>query len=206
MLLRRFVSTLRIPAVRFSSFNLERHDYAPRKETYKLISDNTAKVDIQDIVGLEQSLHLQLITPQCPLFVAPESESPFELDPFWAILWPGSFAISKHLIENPHVVAGKRVLDFAAGCGVGAIVSARLGASSVCVNEIDLLAIDACIYNMCVLNPDDCRNFYSCGENLVGNIDDVAAQFDVVLAGDVCYEEELAEQVTTWLSALAEKG
>ena len=45
--------------------------------------------------------------------------------PFWAFAWPGSMAMARLILDRPALVAGKRVLDFAAGCGLAAIAAAR---------------------------------------------------------------------------------
>ena len=102
----------------------------------------------------------------------------------------------------------------------------QLGASSVCANEIDPLAVSACAYNAQFLNAADDsstssnnntsdsrgrgrgrrRAFFLCANDLVGSVDAVAAEFDVVLAGDVCYDAGLATAVTEWLSSLARRG
>ena len=60
--------------------------------------------------------------------------------PFWAFAWPGGQALARHILDNPDLVAGKRVLDFAAGGGIAAIACARAGALSVEAAEIDPLA------------------------------------------------------------------
>ena len=61
--------------------------------------------------------------------------------PFWAFAWPGGQALARHVLDNPAVVAGRRVLDFAAGCGIAAIACALAGAASVEAAEIDRLAL-----------------------------------------------------------------
>ena len=38
--------------------------------------------------------------------------------PFWAFAWAGGQALARYLLDHPHEVAGKRVLDFAAGSGL----------------------------------------------------------------------------------------
>ena len=49
--------------------------------------------------------------------------------PFWAFAWPGGQALARHVLDHPALVAGRRVLDFAAGCGIAAIACARAGAA-----------------------------------------------------------------------------
>ena len=48
--------------------------------------------------------------------------------PFWAFAWPGGQALARHVLDHPGLVAGKRVLDFAAGGGIAAIACAMAGA------------------------------------------------------------------------------
>ena len=57
--------------------------------------------------------------------------------PFWAFAWPGGQALARHVLDNPATVAGRRVLDFAAGGGIAAIACARAGAAAVEAAEID---------------------------------------------------------------------
>ena len=63
--------------------------------------------------------------------------------PFWAFAWPGSQALARISSDMPELAAGRRVLDFAAGCGLAAIACAKAGAVSVEAAEIDPLAIAA---------------------------------------------------------------
>ena len=49
--------------------------------------------------------------------------------PFWAFAWPGGQALARYVLDNPGIVGGKRVLDFATGSGLVAIAAARAGAA-----------------------------------------------------------------------------
>jgi predicted nicotinamide N-methyase len=118
--------------------------------------------------------------------------------PFWAFAWAGGQALARYVLDNPHVVAGKRVLDFASGSGLVAIAAARSGAKRVEASEIDDFAIHAIAINA---QANDVEIF-SRSEDIVG-IDD---GWDVVLAGDVSYERDMAERVTDWLEQLAARG
>src|SRR6266567_8249325 len=57
--------------------------------------------------------------------------------PFWAFAWPGSQALARYLMDEPHTVRGKAVLDFGSGSGLAAIAAASLGAASVVACDID---------------------------------------------------------------------
>ena len=51
--------------------------------------------------------------------------------PFWAFAWAGGQALARYVLDNPELVAGKRVLDFASGSGLVAIAAAKAGACAV---------------------------------------------------------------------------
>ena len=51
--------------------------------------------------------------------------------PFWAFAWAGGQALARYILDNPGLVAGRRVLDFASGSGLVAIAAARSGAELV---------------------------------------------------------------------------
>ena len=77
--------------------------------------------EIVDLCGI--SMHL--ITENTPLWSCTKmSESPFPM-PYWGFCWPGSYALTRFIQENPEVVRGKRVLDFAAGCSIAGIASSQ---------------------------------------------------------------------------------
>ena len=49
------------------------------------------------------------------------------IDPFWGYLWPGSYALHKHIREHgASTIKHRNVLDFASGCGLSAITASRL--------------------------------------------------------------------------------
>ena len=68
-------------------------------------------------------IELHLATEITPIWQATETwlaERNVE-PPFWAFAWPGGQALARHVLDHPQTVAGKRVLDFAAGGGLAAI-------------------------------------------------------------------------------------
>src|ERR1700760_942931 len=67
--------------------------------------------------------------------------------PFWAFAWAGGQALARYVIDNPTLVRGKRVLDFASGSGLVAIAAALAGAASVEASEIDEFALAAIASN-----------------------------------------------------------
>ena len=118
--------------------------------------------------------------------------------PFWAFAWAGGQALARYILDHPDAVAGKRVLDFASGCGIAAIAAAMAGATRVEASEIDAFALAALRLN----SDANTAAIAATGEDLIGKDGD----WEVVLAGDICYERKLAERVFTWLQALSARG
>jgi predicted nicotinamide N-methyase len=118
--------------------------------------------------------------------------------PFWAFAWAGGQALARYVLDQPDAVRGKRVLDFASGSGLSAIAAAKAGATEVLATEIDPFAIAAI-----ALNTAENGVAVSCThEDVVGR----DAGWDTVLAGDVCYEREMAARVFAWLRSLTRRG
>lgn len=119
--------------------------------------------------------------------------------PYWAFAWAGGQALARYLLDHPETVAGRTVLDFGAGSGIGAIAAAKAGAARAIAAEIDAFARTAIALNAeangvaVELATDD----------LVG-LDDRAWQ--AVIAGDVCYEQPMAGRVEAWLKSLARRA
>jgi predicted nicotinamide N-methyase len=118
--------------------------------------------------------------------------------PFWAFAWAGGQALARYVLDNPTLVAGKRVLDFASGSGLVAIAAAKVGARAVEACEIDDFAVAAIALNAQANGAD----VHAIRADLVGR----DQGWDVVLAADVCYEREMAARALDWLASLAARG
>jgi predicted nicotinamide N-methyase len=120
--------------------------------------------------------------------------------PFWAFAWAGGQALARYLLDNPRVVAGKRVIDFASGSGLVGIAAKLAGAREVLCADIDAYCGAALMLNMAA-------NGVACaftGENLLEA--PPPAWAEVILAGDICYEKPLAERVLGWLAKARAAG
>jgi len=118
--------------------------------------------------------------------------------PFWAFAWAGGQALARYVLDNPVIVAGKRVLDFAAGSGLVGIAAALAGAAYVEACDIDAFAIASVGVNAHANNV--------AVEARVRDLVGLDENWDVVLAGDVSYERDMAARVTNWLGDLARRG
>ncbi len=119
--------------------------------------------------------------------------------PYWSYAWAGGQGLARYLLDHPHEVAGKRVVDFATGSGVAAIAAARAGAAAVLAADIDPFC-DAAVGLNVELNGVAIA--YT-GANLL-ELGPPAA--DVILAGDVWYRWPLADQLMGWLTAARAAG
>ena len=120
--------------------------------------------------------------------------------PFWAFAWAGGQALARYLIDNPETVAGKRVIDFAAGSGLVGIAAMKAGARDVLCADIDAYCEAAVSLNAAI-------NGVACGFAGEDLLDAPAPDWaDVILAGDICYEKPLAERVLAWLAAARGRG
>lgn len=119
--------------------------------------------------------------------------------PFWAFPWAGGQALARHVLDHPDLVAGRRVLDLAAGGGIAGLAAARAGAAAVTLNDIDPFAEAAQRLNA-ALNGLVVR----CDRG--DRIGDALTDVDVVLAGDICYERALSARLAAWLHGFARGG
>lgn len=118
--------------------------------------------------------------------------------PFWAFAWAGGQGLARHLIDNPGLVEGKTVLDFASGSGLVAIAAKRAGAARVTAADIDPWSATAARLNAQANSVD----FEISQSDLIGT--DLG--WDVVLAGDVFYDQAMSASIRPWFSSLARRG
>ena len=152
-------------------------------------------------VPMVPEITLHLAVESVPIWLRTEEElGEIGLPPpFWAFAWAGGQALSRHILDDPAIVAGKSVLDFASGSGLVAIAAIKAGAISVEAAEIDPFAQAAIALNA-ELNG-------AAGISVaLGDIIGEDHGWDVVLAGDIAYERDLAARVFDWLIALSARG
>jgi predicted nicotinamide N-methyase len=152
-----------------------------------------AHTELRPVPGVpEISLHLA----DDAIELWQEVEAAFGLDdtppPFWAFAWAGGQALARYVLDHPQRLAGARVLDLAAGCGLVAVAAAKAGATSVTANDLEPLAAAAI-----ELNAE--ANAVTVKPYLGDLLGETSVDADVVLAGDIFYERHTAERVLPFL-------
>jgi predicted nicotinamide N-methyase len=146
---------------------------------------------------LVPEIALHLATEITPIWQATEDWlAAHHIDPpFWAFAWPGGQALARHVLDHPASVAGRRVLDFAAGSGIAAIACARAGAAAVDAAEIDPLAFAA-------IHLNASANGVSINTE-TADVVGTECRWDLILCGDVCYEVPMTAHILPWLRRMA---
>jgi predicted nicotinamide N-methyase len=119
--------------------------------------------------------------------------------PFWASAWAGGQAIARYVLDHPAAVAGRRVLDLAAGSGLVAIAAEKAGAAAVTANDIDPYAVAAIRLNARA-------NSVPLTESHTDLLGGHGGDADTVLAGDAFYNGPIARRMLAFLDRVAARG
>jgi len=100
---------------------------------------------------------------------------------YWSFCWASGQVLASWILDNPHWVAGKRVLDFGSGSGIVAVAAALAGAREAIACDIDPAALDAAAANAGLngVSVTLCNDWANRPEGL-----------DVVAAADVLYDPD----------------
>jgi predicted nicotinamide N-methyase len=155
-------------------------------------------------VPLVPELRLRLLMPTHPLWHATpeEAEAQGLRMPYWAFAWPGGQGLARWVLDHPDLVAGRHVLDIGSGGAIEGLAAARAGARAVHCWDIDPLAAAAARLNAEL-------NGVQAVEAIV---DDPLAHAphaltgEVVLVGDLTFDEAIVTRLVPWLRAHVELG
>lgn len=119
--------------------------------------------------------------------------------PYWAFAWAGGQALARYVLDNREQLAGRSVLDLGSGSGLTAIAAKMAGAERVLASDLDGFSIAAIGINA-----------QENGVTVEATTDDLlqraAERWGVVLVGDLFYERQLADKVTTYIDKAAALG
>ena len=136
-------------------------------------------------------IRLHRAGPKSGLWRLAEWDAAFST-PYWAHLWGGGIALARYVLDHPDSVAGKRVLDLGTGSGLVAIAARKAGASAVLASDNDRYALAAALLNA-EINGEEIATIE--GDLTSGPPPAV----DIVLIGDLFYEQALADRVTIFM-------
>jgi predicted nicotinamide N-methyase len=166
-------------------------------------------LDRRAFILAETRLHQPPYVPEITLHLADEAVTLWQRTedelgemglppPFWAFAWAGGQALARYILNDGAFLKGRHVLDFASGSGLVAIAAAKAGASHVVAADIDPFALCAI-----ELNAEENRTILAIeGRDLIGK----PFAGDVILAGDICYQRDIAERVISWLVSENQRG
>lgn len=136
-------------------------------------------------------IRLHKADPRSGLSRLAEADANFT-SPYWAYSWGGGLALARHVLDHPETVHHQRVLDLGAGSGIVAIAAARSGAAYVIAADIDRYAIAA-------IGLNAAANDVSITPLHADLTESEPPDVDIILVGDLFYEEALARRVTAFL-------
>lgn len=155
-------------------------------------------------VPLVPEISLHLADEAVPLWTRTEEqlEAVGLPPPFWAFAWAGGQALARYLLDDPQLVAERRVLDLATGSGLVAIAAAEVGAAPVVASDIDAFAEAAVALN-CEANGVYAEVLRL---DLLDLPPPLERRYDVILVGDLFYEKATAARALAFLDRHAALG
>lgn len=167
-----------------------------REELVEFVRDRTAPAP----VPLCPELVVQQATEVTALWHATAKElAGWDDSPYWAFPWAGGQALARLVLDRPELVRGRAVFDFAAGSGLCGLAAARAGAASVVALDHDPVCEAALLVNA---GHNGLAIGFRGGDPLGAPLPGC----EVLLAGDVFYERELAARSAAWFRSLAGEG
>jgi predicted nicotinamide N-methyase len=119
--------------------------------------------------------------------------------PFWAFAWAGGQALARYLLDHPAEVKGKSVFDVGTGSGLVAIAAMQAGAKSATGADIDGFCAAA-------VDLNGRANGVEVGFSQRDPLAAPPPKVEVICAGDVFYEQPLADRAMLWLAKAREAG
>lgn len=118
--------------------------------------------------------------------------------PYWAYQWAGGLALAHHFVTHPDLVAGRRVLDLGAGSGLVGIAAVKAGAIA-CAAEID-------VNGQAAMDLNAAANDVALPLVDIDLGADAPANIDLIAAGDVFYNPEVAALMLPFLQRCRDAG
>lgn len=125
---------------------------------------------------------IRLLVPDEQWLQTSWEEKAFTDFPFWGKCWPAAEALAGFLVQHPHYLEGKRVLELAAGLGLPSLVAARSAKEVISTDylpePLELIEASAQLNHVTNLRTD-ILNWHALPENI---------ETDMLLLSDVNYD------------------
>jgi predicted nicotinamide N-methyase len=149
-------------------------------------------------VRLVPELRLHLLMPSHALWRATPAEASAQglVLPYWAFAWPGGQALARWVLDHPQAVLGKRVLDVGSGGAIEGLAALKAGAAHLTCADVDVMA------TLCA-SLNAAENAVCCEALTTDVLESPAGAFhcDVVLVGDLTFDEAITARLVPWLLA-----
>ncbi len=167
--------------------------------------------DMAEFICAQTATGTASIVPEIKLYLASEVTPLWHLTeerlrgndplppPYWAFAWPGGQGLARYILDNPELVRGKRVMDFAAGCGIAAIAAMKAGATQALADDIDLLSQTAIGLNAGL-------NGVEVEIHRVISMEKAFTGADLIVVGDVFYQQAMSAVILRWLYLCIAQG
>lgn len=138
---------------------------------------------VPTVLPLVPSIRLYLLKETWPReqVEAPVINALMADPPYWTFCWASGQGLAWWLLENPHVVRGKTIVDVGSGSGVVAIAAAKAGAKRAIACDIDPNALSVAKHNA-ELNGVEIT--------LASSLAECIEEADVITAADILYDPD----------------
>ena len=124
---------------------------------------------------------------------------------FWSKVWPAGLALSRYVLGTAGLCERRIVLELGAGIGIGSVCAAIAGASDVVVTDIEPLGLEYALASARDNGVGDRVRAMAWDWNKPPPTG-LGGPFDVILAGDVIYQDEHAPRLAQLLAVLVKPG
>ena len=134
-------------------------------------------------------------------YLQQKEKDPHTPFPYWAKLWPAGIGLARFVLAHPQYVAGKQVLELAAGLGLPSLVAAEW-ATQVCCTDSSAEAVEAATQSAAIAG----RGNMICETLNWNELPHPLPAVHTLLLSDVNYEPSVFESLLQVIHRFWEQG